>query len=295
MNFRFLMFILLMWLCSYQAKSQNFYFKAHFGTMYYQGDLAPKPLELSFGPGNLCWGISGGYGITDWATIHTRFMIGRLSGDDAFADDISRKERNLSFASPLYEYGLYTDLLVNQLWKGLNKYKINLYITAGLNYIQFDPHAYYKGAWVQLQPLGTEGQTIPGSGKKPYSLSSISRFYGLIVEFDLSKRVSFGMEVSPRKANTDYLDDVSGTYVNYNEMVAAGNPLGAALANRTGEYLNTGPVLLPTGTGRGRPDKQDWYTHFGLYFKYRLGKGKFVPVFNLPDDSMPKEELEQKQ
>ncbi|MBK6498398.1 MAG: hypothetical protein IPG00_09625 [Saprospiraceae bacterium] len=43
-----------------------------------------------------CWGISGGYGITDWATIHTRFMIGRLSGDDAFADDISRKERNLS-------------------------------------------------------------------------------------------------------------------------------------------------------------------------------------------------------
>ncbi|MBK6498397.1 MAG: hypothetical protein IPG00_09620 [Saprospiraceae bacterium] len=111
----------------------------------------------------------------------------------------------------------------------------------------------------------------------------------------MSKRLSFGMEVSPRKAYTDYLDDVSGTYVNYNEMVAAGNPLGAALANRTGEYLNTGPVLLPTGTGRGRPDKQDWYTHFGLYFKYRLGKGKFVPVFNLPDDSMPKEELEQKQ
>ncbi|MBK8346321.1 MAG: hypothetical protein IPL08_01395 [Saprospiraceae bacterium] len=263
---------------------QSFHAKLHFGAMYYQGDLAPKPLDLSFGPGNLCWGVSTGYSITDWASINSRFMVGRLTGDDAYSDDPFRRSRNLNFGSPLYEYGIYTDLRINKIWKSLDKYKIRMYLTAGLNVIQFNPQAFYQGQWVELQPLGTEGQTIPGTGKQKYSLTSWSRPVGLIIEFDFTKMLSFGMEFTPRKTFTDYLDDVSGTYVNYDEMVAAGNPIGAALSNRMGEYLKTDNVRVPTGTARGRADKNDWYSHFGLYFKYKIGKVP-LPVALPPDDS----------
>lgn len=287
MRLAFSLLFVILWV---KANSQVFYLKSHVGALYYQGDLAPKPLDLSFGPGNLCWGISAGYGVNDWATLYSRFMIGRLTGDDAFASDPARKLRNLSFASPLYEYGVYTDLNINQLWRGLNKYKIKLYLTLGVNLIQFDPHAFYKGKWIPLQPLGTEGQTLPNSGKSKYSLTNISRLTGLIIEFDFSRQWSFGMEVSPRKTYTDYLDDVSTTYANYEEMLANGNALGAALTNRTGEYIGTTPISVPSGTPRGRSDKKDWYTYFGLSFKYKFGKGLIKTSCQIPDDSMSEEE-----
>lgn len=269
--------------------SGQYHVRGHIGSLYYQGDLAPKPIDLSFGPGNLALGFSVGRDVSDWCSVNVRHYRGRISGDDAFADDNGRKVRNLSFTSPLYEYGFYTDLRVNKLWKGLDKYKLKMYLTFGFNYIQFDPHTQYQGEWVRLQPLGTEGQTLPNSTKARYSLQNWSRITGGIVEFDLSQKWSFGLEASPRKSYTDYLDDVSTSYANYDEMVSAGNVLGAALSNRMGEYLNTGPVKLEAGTQRGRADRNDWYTHFGLYLKYHFGKTKVV--FNVPDDSVSKDEF----
>ena len=271
-------------LCYVPVQGQMFHARLHTGTMYYQGDLAPRPLRISFGPGNLSWGVSTGYNVTPWASINTRFMIGRLAGDDSFAEDPGRKSRNLSFYSPLYEYGVYTDLNVNKLWKSLDKYKLRMYLHLGVSAFRFNPQAWYQGQYVELQPLGTEGQTIPGTGKKPYSLTNWSRPMGLLIEFDVAKRWSLGLEAVPRKTWTDYLDDVSGTYVNYDEMVAAGNPLGAALSNRMGEYLGSDPVRVATGTARGKPDKNDWYTFFGFYVKVKLGKA-FVPTYHAPDDS----------
>lgn len=282
--------LLLYIILSFVIYGQTYQVKAHVGAMYYQGDLAPKPLDLSFGPGNLCWGISAGVDITDWVSLNGRYIVGRLSGDDKFADDSSRKMRNLSFQSPLYEYGIYTDIKINKIWKGLDKYKLRLYLTLGINYIHFDPHAYYNDQWIRLQPLGTEGQTLVSSGKKPYKLYDWSRPVGMILEFDFTKRLSLGLEFSSRKTYTDYLDDVSGTYVNYDEMMASGNPLSAALSNRMGELQGNGPVKVPTGTPRGRADRNDWYTHFGLYFKYKFGKIKSQPEYHLPDDNIPKEE-----
>ncbi len=258
-------------------QSQSYNARLLFGTYYYQGDLTPRTTGMSFGPGNFCWGISTGINITDWMSINGRFMSGKLDGNDAYSPDQNRKSRNLSFVSPIYEYGIYTDVLLNKLWKGLDKYKLKLFVTAGLNLIHFNPSAQYKGTWVHLQPLGTEGQTLAGSGKQKYSLYNISRPLGLIIEFDFFKRISLGIEVSPRKTWTDYLDDVSGTYADYDAMVASGNVLGAQLSNRMGEYLNSEPIKVPAGTARGKADKNDWYTFFGMYFKYKFGKIRNEP------------------
>jgi hypothetical protein len=267
----------------------QYHVRGHIGALYYQGDLAPKPIDLSFGPGNLAVGISAGRDLTDWCSINFRHFRGRISGDDAFSENTDRRLRNLSFTSPLYEYGLYTDLKINKLWKGMDKYGLKMYVTVGYNYVHFDPHTLYQGEWVRLQPLGTEGQNLPESKIKPYSLYTWTRILGGIIEFDVTSKWSVGLEASPRKSYTDYLDDVSTTYANYDEMVSAGNQLGAALTNRMGEYLNSGPVKMNAGSPRGRSDKNDWYTHFGIYVKFHFGKK--VINYNLPDDSISKEEF----
>lgn len=290
---RYLLVIWIFIISNIYLLGQGFHMRAHLGAMYYQGDLAPRPIDFSFGPGNMSFGLSAGLDIKDWGNINTRFTRGKLSGSDAYADNPGRKQRNLSFESPLYEYGLYVDFNVNKLWRGLDKYNLRLYISGGINYIHFDPRAYYDGQWIRLQPLGTEGQNIKSSGKQPYSLFSWSRPISLKAEFDLSKRLAVGLEFSPTKTYTDYLDDVSGTYVNYHELVASGNILGAALANRQGEYLGTGPVSVPTGSPRGQADKNDWYTLWGVYWKYKFGKIKYGRSFHVPDDSLPKEEVYQ--
>lgn len=282
----FQLLLLTMFACNIYGQ---YHVRGHMGALYYQGDLAPKPIDLSFGPGNLAVGVSVGRDIFDWCSINFRHFRGRISGDDAFAVNADRRARNLRFTAPLYEYGIYTDLRINKLWKGLDKYKLNMFLTFGYNFVHFDPYTLYLGEWIRLQPLGTEGQTLPNRSSQPYSLYTWTRVIGGILEFDLSSKWSLGLEVSPRKSYTDYLDDVSTFYVNYDEMIKAGNVLGAALSNRMGEYFNTGPVKVDTGTRRGRSDKNDWYTHFGIYLKYHFGKRKVS--YHIPDDSMSKDEF----
>lgn len=250
------------------TKAQTWHAKLHLGTLFYQGDLSPRPFKFSLGPGNFSVGASIGLQVTKWASISGRFLTGSLSGSDAFSSEESKRIRNLSFQSRLNEYGIFTDLNINHFWKGLDKYKIRLYITLGFNIITFDPEAYYQGEWVRLQPLGTEGQMLKDNAKDKYALVNWSRPVGLILEFDLLDNIGLGLEFSPRKTYTDYLDDVSGDYADYNAMIASGNILGAKLSNRTGEYLNSDPILYPPGSQRGQAAKNDWYSYFGIHFKY---------------------------
>ncbi|MBK9735722.1 MAG: hypothetical protein IPO92_12450 [Saprospiraceae bacterium] len=271
--------------------AQDFSAKFYLGAMYYQGDLSPRPFDFSFGPGNMTFGISIGKDLKDWVSFHGRFMLGRLSGDDAFSNDANRRSRNLRFSTSLCEYGVYSDLKINKLWKSLNKYKLRIFLTIGLNLIHFNPRTFYNGQWVNLQAIGTEGQTLVGSGKEKYSLYGISRPIGIILEFDLSRHLLLGMEVTPRRTYTDYLDDVSGTYVNYDEMVAAGNQLGANLSNRTGEYFGTDNVRVPTGTPRGNLKNNDWYTLFALSFKYKFGSMPAQNFIEKQDEELKKETI----
>ncbi len=268
------------------SRSQSIYTKMHGGAMYYQGDLAPQPINLSFGPANLSWGLSVGYNFNPWISIELGYMKGRISGDDMYSDSYSRRLRNLSFVSPVNEISVQSSLLINRFAPFLDKYKLRLYFNFGYSYFNFDPHTDYMGQWVRLQPLGTEGQNIPNYGSGPYSLNSFARVLGGSFEFDISKRLALGMIFAPRKTYTDYLDDVSTAYPGYDVLVNSGNILGAKLSNRTGEFLSTDPVNVLPGTQRGRSDKNDWFTYVGVYLKYNIFSFKPQLTRSLPDDSL---------
>ena len=226
-------------------------------------------------------------------------MIGQIGGEDGDAPLDSRKKRNLSFDSPLYEIGVNVEVSLNSFIKKLDKYGINIYYTSGVNIFNFSPKTSLrlpsgKYELIDLQPLGTEGQGISGYDEK-YKLTQINIPFGIGVKFQLFDNIELGFEFAPRMTFTDYLDDVSESYVSYNDLIAAGRPLAAQLANRTGEYLGTGPINIPTGTQRGNPNDNDWYFFGSTFISYNFGKGyiakKLIKIEEL-DSTEPEKTIE---
>lgn len=250
--------------------AQNVEIKGYLGATYYQGDLAPLPLPLSFSEGNLAWALQVGMPLSKVFKLHVRYTLGKLAGDDANASTENRKMRNLSFQSPLREYALLTDVNLNHWLKYLDRYGINLYYTTGVAVFSFDPQAIRGQEIIKLQPLGTEGQGLPGYPDR-YARTQISIPFGLGLSFDLGPRVKMGFEVVPRLTFTDYIDDVSSYYVNGQEFIDNNNPLAAIMSNRTGEYLGGANIDYPTGAMRGDPEDNDWYFVAGISLSYTFG------------------------
>jgi hypothetical protein len=122
--------------------------------------------------------------------------------------------RNLSFNSNVWELALQGDFNFFRFMPGEPGYNFTPYVTLGAGIFSYDPYAYLQGQKIFLRPLGTEGQ---GSSlypeRKQYSSMAISIPFGAGVKYALNEQTNIGFEILHRFTNTDYLDDVSKTYV----------------------------------------------------------------------------------
>ncbi|HMR91128.1 MAG TPA: DUF6089 family protein [Chitinophagaceae bacterium] len=123
--------------------------------------------------------------------------------------------RNLSFNTNVWELSLQGDFNFFRFMPGEPQHSFTPYVTLGAGIFSHDPFAYLGGEKIMLRPLGTEGQ---GSSlypeRKPYSTMAISFPVGVGIKYALNDRINIGFELLHRFTNTDYLDDVSKTYVN---------------------------------------------------------------------------------
>ena len=278
-----LMFLVIL-LLPLGLTAQQFEVGLLFGASTYQGDIAPSAKRLDFNDFHPSLGIFGRYNLNRYITARLSFSYGKISGSDAQALSEDRRQRNLSFQSNLFEFALIGEVnLFGYAPEGLQK-RFSPYLFGGVAVFSFNPEAVYQGQLVALQPLGTEGQGMDGFAEK-YKLTQLAIPMGIGVKIAVSERFNVGLEGGVRKTFTDYLDDVSTNYVNYNQLLRGNGELAAALGNRTGEYLGTEPVDIPTGTQRGNPDADDWYFIAGVTVSYnifgnngglgRKGKGDF--------------------
>lgn len=300
MNTRSIILLIVFLFCSsLEGKAQEYEFRFYIGANYYQGDLSPSNGKFSFSPGRLGLATMLGTKLSNVFRLNAKFMIGQIGGADADANLDNRKIRNLSFDSPLYEFGVNVEISLNSFIKKLDKYGIDIYYTTGINLFKFSPKAKLLSAGkyelIDLQPLGTEGQGLPGYDEK-YALTQFNIPFGVGFKFQLFDNVELGFEFAPRLTFTDHLDDVSGSYIGYDELIEANRPLTAVLANRTGEYLGTGPVNVDPGTLRGDPTGNDWYFFGSTFLSYNFGKG-FVSkkLINVEDLDSTETESEEKQ
>jgi len=272
---------------SFVGNAQEYELRFYLGQNYYQGDLAPQTSIYSLSQGRLAWSMMVGKELNDVFDLNLKFMLGQIGGADMNSKDASRRQRNLSFDSPIYEFGINTEINLNYFLKGLNKYGINLYYTTGVNIFRFAPKAIKRNQFgkleiIDLQPLGTEGQGLPGYDDY-YKLTQINIPFGMGLKFHLFDNVEMGIEAVPRLTFTDHLDDVSGNYVATQTFLDANRPITAMLANRSSEVGASIDDSL--GSQRGNSENNDWFLFLGVYLSYNIGD-TYTPIkftSNTPD------------
>ena len=88
---------------------------------------------------------------------------------------------------------------------------------------------------------------------------------------DFPRITGIGIDIGARKTNTDYLDDVSTSYPDLQELAENNGMLAAQLSDRTAEFTGV-PSQIQEGTQRGNPVYNDWYFMGGVTVAYRFRK-----------------------
>ncbi|TAN17079.1 MAG: hypothetical protein EPN37_07545 [Chitinophagaceae bacterium] len=198
--------------------------------------------------------------------------FGKISGADSLSSDSSLRVRNLSFRSNLVD----VHLLAEYNFFDYSETGFTPYVFVGISVYHFDPYALdSSGLKVYLPPLSTEGEGLPQyPDRKPYALTQISIPFGVGVKYALSPKINLGFEFRINKTFTDYLDDVSTTYVDQNVLLAARGPSAVYYAYRTNELPgHTKDIYPPAGSHRGSPAHKDWYYFTGVTLTFNLNGG----------------------
>ena len=265
----FLLVLILQGLFVSHANAQFLEVGGNLGLSNYRGDLSNNSVSLYLKETKGSFGLFASYHLNDLLAVRLGGQYAAISGADTNAPGEEIRSRNLSFTSLLIEGSLVAEFYI----PGFQPYNLDKpvspYIFAGIAGAYFNPKTEFEGETVSLQPLGTEGQGMPGFGA-PYSRVAFSIPFGLGVKFAVTDLFNVGLELGLRRSFSDYLDDVSGAYVSYEQLLAGNGPLAAALGNRTGEYQGKDPVSVPTGTPRGDQAKSDWYYILGVTFSWNF-------------------------
>ena len=227
------------------------------------------------------------YNFKKIVSINISLSATEVTGNDKWVDNTygtrywARSYRNLNFKSPIIEL---TAMVHLDLLRYKNTYKTHSYFTpfvgAGVGIFYMNPKALYNGAWVALQPLGTEGQGLPGHRKK-YSLIQPNFPISLGVKYQYNKHWKFTLECLHHFTLTDYLDDVSTNYIDPTELYANYTSdkaaLTYALGRRSIELDNDNTYGITTSPGQQRGDPKDKDSYFMLLFKvsYLFGTKRY--------------------
>lgn len=232
------------------------------GAMWYIGDLNNQSaIDMPQ------WGASLGLRTrldNRWA-LRLDATYGQLQCDK---DYIVR--RNLSFRTAIAEAAALVEFNFRPFGPGATESPWTPYIFGGLAIFHFNPQAQYTDPegnllWADLQPLRTEGQgTIDYPERRPYPLTQLSLPFGVGVKWRINKSFSLTAEYGFRKTWTDYLDDVSTTYVGSTLLMAEveNGELAAALADRSAEVV--AGYVNAVGIKRGDDSLDDWYSYLRI-------------------------------
>lgn len=242
----------------------------------YYGDLAPRPqrisTDISFTRPGL--GVSFVHRFGPRYSLKGEFMYATLKGSDADSADpgdlsngIFRYQRNLSFRNRIKELSVVAvfDLFENQSTY-ISRVKWTPYAFLGLAAFHHNPQAQAPatglngaplpeaGKWVDLRPLGTEGQystlldTDINAGIKPYKQFQVAIPFGIGARFRINEVMDLWGDIAFRYTFTDYLDDVSQNYVDLG--VFGNNELAKAMSYRTNELGAPPPASTFSYAGR---------------------------------------------
>ncbi len=267
----------------------------NFGPSFFLGDLGGnsgkgtndiKDVNLEFT--KLMKGIFVTAYPKDWLGIRLAADVTYLEGSDDIINttginELYRKQRNLDFKSTVLEGYLALELFPTMMLRRDKEYqpKLRPYGLVGIGVFHFNPKGSLTDAagnksWYALQPLRLEGQGMTEYPEvKPYKLTQINIPIGAGLKYYASERINLSTEVLYRKTFTDYIDDVSKSYIDPNNFKKYLSASDAAIAYQLSDKVQ--PIIFPGMTrfpaGNQRGDTKNGDTYFSLVLKLGIRLG----------------------
>jgi hypothetical protein len=247
---RILLFLFLLPVSAIAQKKFNLTLFGGFSN--YSGDLQEKRFTLQ--QAHKAFGAGLSLQLRPKFFIHGTLKKGQISASDKFSSRQTNRDRNLSFVSNIYEASLTAEYTLQDLYYD----KWTPYVFGGLAIFRFNPGA----SGQQLRLLSTEGQGfVPG--REPYRILTISVPLGFGIRVKINDNTYLGYEIGIRKTFTDYLDDVSTTYVDQNVLLQNRGQTAVNLAFR-GDEIKSDLTYPAAGSIRGSEKYKDWYYFSGI-------------------------------
>ena len=300
-------YLLMLLICT------SFFFRSYSQAFLFGGDNTKVEVGVNFGPSFFLGDLGGHQGkgtnflkdlnldLTQmmkgvFITVYPNSWLGfRLSADITYLegrddiiktngiDELWRKQRNLDFKTTVLEgYGC-VEVFPTMFFNRNTEFEPRLrpYALAGIGIFHFNPKGSLTDAngnktWYNLQPLRTEGEGMPEYPQsKPYKLTQMNIPIGAGIKYYASDRFNFSMELLYRKTFTDYIDDVSKTYVDPRNFIKYLSGPNAAIAVQL--YDKTIPIIFPGMTrwpeGTQRGDKKQGDTYFSVVARIGIRLG----------------------
>jgi hypothetical protein len=227
-------------------------------------------------------GASARYFFGNKTAVSLHFTQARLKGEDASSENPERYSRNLSFRNDVLELSTRLEYHFSQINDVGRTFRYHLsfsmFLWGGVGAFYNNPKGYYEGEWVALRPLATEGTN--------YGAFAFCAPAGVGMHYRFNKRHLIGFEAGWRFTMSDFIDDVSGFYVNPDDF---SSPQALALSDRSVEVDPNDPLFIGSqfyGAGtkanpvepakRGNPEDNDSYLLASFTYSYALrGKTSF--------------------
>ena len=208
--------------------------------------------------------------------------FGQIHAYDSILEKVAattnqRYERNLSFRSYISEISLVAEFHPFYIFGNYDDEhyppSVSPYLLAGIGYFHFNPQAKLNGNYVDLQPLHTEGEGFAEYPRaKSYKLSQMNFPLGIGARYDVTPIINLRAELVTRILQTDYLDDVSGRYIEPSIFAnyLSGTKLNEALLVND-RHKPGAETAHPDGI-RGDPKNNDSYLTFNIKLGLTLGR-----------------------
>lgn len=300
-----LLILFLVTFFSHESKAQHFLFGneklkieagLNFGPTFFLGDLGGNRgrgthflKDLNLEVTQLMKGAFVSVYPNHWLGLRVAAQLTYLESRDNLIktdgeDEMYRKSRDLDFRTNMWEVYTAVEIFPTMLFRKYDDYdpRLKPYGFIGVGAFHFNPQgsltdANGKTTWYDLKPLRTEGQGMAEyPDKKPYNLTQLNIPMGLGLKYDIGETVTTGIELLYRKTFTDYIDDLSTTYIDPIYFDKYLSPADAVIARKihdkviTGIYPSANQRITP-GVQRGNSKNMDSYFSLALKLGIKLG------------------------
>ena len=196
----------------------------------------------------------------------------QLGYSDIYSTNSYQQSRNLSFNTNIWEIAVMGDFNFFKFLPGDPRYTFTPYITLGVGVFSYDPYAYLGEEKHYLRPLGTEGQTIGYKGRKQYGTMAVCVPFGVGLKYNVTPDINVSLEVSHRYTFTDYLDDVSTTFIGEEKFPLTGNGPTARLLQDRSYEIDANKIIGIEGRQRGFSKQKDQYIIAELGVSFNISR-----------------------